>query len=181
MYKSEIKNRKYEYNQSKQNAACGDMKRTWNVLNSILNKNCCEITYIKDGDNEYEDDEIIAEKFTEYFVHSIAKLNSEIPNIPKEHNTHTNTNTNTNTYYNTGSPRMLFKFRGVSINMIKEAAKELKNTTDEYFINSNVLLDSIFVIGHQLADVINSSFNEGVFPSMLRRSTILCKRKVELI
>lgn len=61
-YKNLIQKKKFECNQVKINRANGDMKRTWKVLNSILNKENCEITCIKDGENIYEQDEIIAEK-----------------------------------------------------------------------------------------------------------------------
>lgn len=45
-YKNSIKDKKFEYNQKKLTAANGDMKKTWKALNSILNKDCCEITYM---------------------------------------------------------------------------------------------------------------------------------------
>lgn len=49
----------------------------------------------------------------------------------------------------------------------------MKNNTDEYFINAGVLLDSLHVIGHHVADIINDSFSTGVFPNALKKSTII--------
>lgn len=51
--------------------------------------------------------------------------------------------------------------------------RELKNNTDEFFINPKVLLDAVFVIGHQLFNIINQSFETGIFPEILKKSTIV--------
>lgn len=56
---------------------------------------------------------------------------------------------------------------------IKNCCHELKNNTDEFFMNTRVLIDSMNVIGHHLADIINDSFSSGVFPNALKRSTII--------
>ena len=37
------------------------MKRSWKVMNEILNKDHSEIVYIKDNENVYEDDKMIIE------------------------------------------------------------------------------------------------------------------------
>lgn len=168
-YKKEIRAKKYEKNQKKLSEANGDMKRTWKVLNSILNKDCCEITYIKDGENEYEEDTIIAEKFNEYFVNSIIELNRNIPNAPPEHSTDI-----IGLPANTNPP---FRFKPVSITEVKSTIKELKNNTDEFFLKADVLSDAVFIIGQQLTSVINDSLSTGIFPKALKRSTIVPVQK----
>lgn len=161
-YKDAIQNKTYDTNQNKLNQAKGDTKRTWKVLNSILHKDNNEILTIKDGDNLYENDEIIVNKFNEFFVDSIVQLNREIPHIEFEHSTASTT-----------AIPVQFKFRGVTMSEIKNCCRELKNNTDEYFMNAKVLLDSMIVIGHQVADIINDSFSSGIFPHALKKSTII--------
>lgn len=123
-YKDVIQNKKFEVNQNKLNEANGDTKQTWKVLNSILHKEKNEILTIKDGENFYETDDIIVNKFNEFFKDSIVQLNQNIPQIKFEHST---------TMIPT-SP-IQFKFRGISIADIVHCCRELKKGTDEFFNN----------------------------------------------
>lgn len=159
-YKNKIQIKKYDTNQNKLERVQGDAKGTWKVLKSILCKDSSEITYIKNGDQVFDDDIEIVNKFNEYFVTSIVRLNGCIP--PR-------------TYVNdiiTGE-HLSFEFRNVSLAEIKSSIKELKDNTDEFFIKPTVLRDAIFVIGLQIANIINESFKSGIFPEALKQSTIL--------
>lgn len=62
------------------------------VVNSILNKESSEIMCIKDEDNLLYSDEIIVEKFNEYFVNSIVHFNENIPHIDFEQKNNNNNN-----------------------------------------------------------------------------------------
>lgn len=159
-FKAKIREKKFELNQRKLNEAKGDMKRTWKVINSILNKEQSNLSYIKDGDTTYESDDQIVNMFNEYFVNSIIDINRNIPVVPFEHNI-------------ANPPATQFKFRGVSIAEIKSSIRQMKNNTDEYSLNANVLLDAMVVIGIQLAESINDSFSKGDFPQALKKSTII--------
>lgn len=46
-YKNEIVRRKYDHNQKKFDEANGDMKKMWNAMKSIMNKNCDEIDFVE--------------------------------------------------------------------------------------------------------------------------------------
>ncbi|XP_031638796.1 uncharacterized protein LOC116350927 [Contarinia nasturtii] len=159
-YKNKIQIKKYETNQNKLNRVQGDSKGTWKVLKSILCKDSSEITYIKNGDQTFDDDIDIVNKFNEYFVTSIIQLNESIP---------------LRIYVNDiiADEHLSFEFRNVSLSEIKSCIKELKDNTDEFFIKPTVLWDAIFVIGLQLANIINESFTCGIFPEALKQSTIL--------
>lgn len=159
-YKDVICQKKYECNQRKLNRVKGNMKSTWKVLNSILNNESDEVTSIKVNGIEIENDLDIANEFNKYFVDSIVDLNRGIPSHQYE-----------NEIFLSNNPT--FNFRGVSISEIKTCLKELKNNTDEFFIKPSVLLDAMFVIGYQVADIINHSFNSGIFPDILKTSTII--------
>lgn len=132
-YKNTIQSKKFENNQRKLNRVNGNMKETWRVLNQILCKEIGEITRIKHDNNEFNDDYEIANEFNKYFINSINEINDSIPNITFIDEIVLNQN-------------LSFEFRAVSINEIKCCLKELKNSTDEYFVNPRVLLDAVFVI-----------------------------------
>lgn len=135
------------------------------MLNSILCKENGEITRIKIGSTEFNDDLEIASEFNKYFINSIVEINESIPFVAFEDDAVLNQN-------------LSFQFHGVSITDIKCCLRELKNNTDEYFLNPKVLLDAIFVIGQQLVSTINDSFSEGVFPDALKKSTIIPIQKI---
>lgn len=159
-YKKTIQIKKFEFNQRKLNRVQGNNKAMWKVLNSILYKENTEITRIKINDNIFDDDVEITNKFNCYFVESIVELNDNIPVIPFVDDIPVNEN-------------LRFEFRNVSITEIKTCLRELKNSTDEFFINPRVLLDAIFVIGQHLVNIINQSFDTGIFPDILKKSTIV--------
>lgn len=159
-YKKSIQIKKYEFNQRKLNRVQGNNKATWKVLNSILNKENNEITQIKIDGVNIEEDKEITNQFNAYFINSIVELNQNIPDAQYEDNIAINQDLN-------------FEFSGVSIAEIKTCLRELKNNTDEFFMNPTVLLDAMFVIGQQLANIINQSFDTGIFPDILKKSTIV--------
>lgn len=150
-YKNKIQIKRYECNQRKLDRVQGDIKGTRKVLNSILCKESCDITRIKMGCVEYNDDQEIANEFNKYFINSIVEINESIPHYAFENVMLPNQN-------------LSFQFHCVSITDLKCCLKELKNNTDEYFLNPKVLIDAMFVIGQQLVTTINDSFVEGVFP-----------------
>lgn len=159
-YKKMIQTKKFEYNQRKLNRVQGNNKETWKVLNSILNKENNEITHIKVNENIIDNDQEITNIFNKYFVDSIVELNEGIPIVPFVNDVPVDQD-------------LHFEFRAVSITEIKTCLRELKNNTDEFFINPNVLLDAIHVVGQQLVNIINQSFESGVFPEVLKKSTIV--------
>lgn len=126
------------------------------MLNSILCKESSEITHIKSDDQTYDDDFDIVNKFNEFFVTSIIRLNESIPPRIYEEDIIVDENENS-----------------VSITEIKSSLKDLKDNTDEFFLKPSVLLDAVFVIGLQLANIINDSFCNGIFSEALKQSTIL--------
>ena len=45
------------------------------------------------------------------------------------------------------TPTSRFEFRNVSIGEIKQHMKELKSNYDEFFLNTKIITDAIFMIG----------------------------------
>lgn len=164
IYKKQIETKKYQVTQRQLNKVAGDMKGTWKILNNLLNGMNNEVTKIQHGSLTIEDDQEIANQFNIYFIESVREINTKIP-IEIYEKQRSNSNA-------------IFCFNGVSIREIKKCAKELKNNTDEFNLNSKILLDAIVLIGSQLADIINESLKKGIFPKSLKTSTILPIQKV---
>lgn len=157
-FKNAIQSKKFVQNQRRLDRVRGNTKATWQVLNSILNKENSEVISIKCGDIEIEDDLTLANEFNKYFIDSIVELNKSIPLHHYEEEEIVN------------HQNLSFEFRAVTISEIKTCLKELKNNTDEYFLNAAVLLDAMFIIGRQLTSIINESFGTAIFPDTLKKS-----------
>lgn len=159
-YKLQIQLKKYEYNQKSLNRAKGDMKMTWKVLNNIMNKESEQIAHIKHNETIIEDHNEMAETFNKYFIESVEQINNQIEQFE-----YTN-----NIGYTSD---ISFKFKGVSIRNVKNALKDLKNNTDEFYLNKTVLTDAMPLIGIILTDIINDSLSSGQFPEIIKSSTII--------
>lgn len=159
-YKCAIRMKKYEYNQKKLNNAKGDMKLTWKVLNNIMNKESEQISYIKSDENIIENNCHMAEAFNKYFVESIEQINNEIDAFDYVNNVQ----------FEIAQP---FKFKGVSIGCVKRALRELKNNTDEFYLNKTTITDAMPLIGTMLTNIINDSLTSGKFPEILKCSIII--------
>lgn len=164
-YKKSICEKKFAHNQRRLNKVSGDMKGTWRVMNSILHREHEDIEHVESVGARYDDDAVIASNFNDYFVRSIIDLNADIKKVPFECNVRI-------------EPNVKFNFRGVSIANIKAILRDLKNGTDEFNANKNVLTDVIDRIGVSVANLINDSLMSGVFPSILKQSTVIPIRKV---
>lgn len=164
-YKDKIQLKKYERTQKLLDKVNGDIKGTWKVLKSLLNNENAEISSLNNGQITIEDNKQMADEFNKFFVSSIEEINECIPLVP-----YTSTTTDT--------PNDFFEFEAVSIHDVKMCLSELKNNTDEYNLNVNVLLDCLELIAVQLTDIINDSFQSGCFPNALKIATIIPIRKV---
>lgn len=163
-YKYRIKLKNYENNQQKLDEAKGDMKKTWKVLNNIMNKEFDQISHIKCGDRIIENHDQMAEEFNNYFIDSINKINTQIEMFEYVENIS----------YESANQ---FKFKGVSIRSVKNVLKELKNNTDEFYLNKTVIMDAMPLIGTVITNIINDSLTSGKFPEIIKSSVIIPVQK----
>lgn len=112
-----------------------------------------EIKAIKLNENIIYNKVQIAENMNEYFIESINKINESI-GIPKN-----------NRQERINSVNSLFKFKKVNVNDIKMAINEIKSQSDNEKITPEVLFDSMEVVGRVFSQIINESFETGIFPA----------------
>lgn len=167
-YKQKIQEKKYQATQRRFDKVDGDQKGMWRVLNSILNDENDQINEVVDGNIIHTEDQSIANKFNEYFVSTINDINNMIPDVEYEniHIEHQN--------------ESIFKFNKISISQVKNYIRYMKkrNSRDSFNISVNILSDSVFYIGDILTELINESFDQAIFPSILKRSVIIPIQKV---
>lgn len=140
VYKKTIMEKKFANNQRRLDKVENDMKGTWRVLNSILCNQQDDIEYIEDNGHRYERDIEIANRLNEFFVQSVIDLNNDIPARPFE-------------CYVGNRGNVKFVFKGVSITEMKRHLNELKNGSDEFNVNKNVLTDVIEKEGIAVANM----------------------------
>lgn len=167
-YKSEITKKRYECTQRKLEATNGDQKRTWKVLKSMLNNESNDITYIVNENNVIiEKEEEIANEFNKYFVESVKKINKEIVHIDYRNNI-------------SFTPINTFEFKETRISDIKRLLRDMKKkeSRDYCDISANLLTDSFDLTGVFITDIINKSFESGVFPTLLKKSVVVPIQKI---
>lgn len=167
-YKEKINKKKYQSTQNKIENAMGNQKKTWKIIKEMLNSKEDDINYIENENGEIVDNAVdIGNKFNKYFLESITKINRDIPAVTYENNIVYDIN-------NT------FEFKKLRISEVKNILKQMKkqNNRDFQDISISFLIDSFDMTGLIITDLINSSFESSIFPSLLKKSVIVPIPKV---
>lgn len=150
-------------------------KELWKNLKLLLpeRKNSV-IGEVKFGDVAVTNNLIIANKFNEYFISSIADIIAGMPACPFQ-------NIHGNIFSSSLNPDGVFsRFNPVTMSELKITLKNLKNVGGgESNISKKVLCDVCDVAGNRLLDIINSSLTAGVFPHAWKESIIIPVPKVQ--
>lgn len=162
-YNKIIKIRKANYHKTEIKNARNDQIKIWKCLRGIISKN----TTTNSPNEIIFDDEIstnetnICEKFNEFFVNSIMKINREIPTC------------NDDNYIINRQNENEFKFTMVNVEQIEKVTRKLTNKINKsVYCNSMVWNDAVEYVGHFITNIINESFETGIFPNDWKLSTI---------
>jgi len=154
------------YHQQQLKEMTHDMRKTWKVINNIINKNNCQMSnIILKLDNVIVDDpKIIVEKFNSFFVDIGPKLASNIQGSKKLF-----TDFLPPSSQNSMALHLTDKYEVLNI------INGLKNKTsfglDE--IPINIIKFAKDFIAQPLSDLINCSFNTGIFPNNLKQAKVI--------
>lgn len=140
----------------------------WKYLNKLISnkqKNISDEIIFDDGPSINKRD--ISEKFNNFFVNSIVKINNDIPiqYMPKM-----------------GENQIVhsFNFEQVNVECISEIVNELgKKVNKSELLNSNVWRDAFEYCGHFLTNIINHSLKSGVYPDEWKKSTVIPIPKIK--
>ena len=139
----------------------GNMRQTWKLIGSVLNKsnqsNFVD-SFLIDGvenSNQYH----IVEKFNDYFVNIGSNLAGSIPQAKKQFSHYMNVQSS-NSF-------SLFLTNADEIVQIVSSFQN-KNSAGIDGIPISIMKESIHYIAEPISNIINSSFRSGVFPDCLK-------------
>jgi len=145
-----------------------DMKKTWETINGILNKNknkndlpeCFHI-----NEHEVNDARVISNEFNKYFVNIGPQLSSSIDNL---------NNGSFTDYLNNPTPYR-FDFQPVTVENVVNIINSLKNKTSQSFDRiSNKLLKYLkYELAPPLTKLFNQCIQHAIFPDSLKRAKII--------
>ena len=163
--KTVLKRAEREYYHVKFTSLKGDIRNTWKLLNTVINKNKkCVLaeTFMKDGVLLSSKAEI-ADGFNQFFTNIGKEISSSVPT----------TNTHFSSYLS-GSFLNSFAFNYTNVYEVLNIVSCLKYKTSAGFdcIPVSIMKASISCIVEPLVNIINSSFRCGIFPDQLKIAKI---------
>ena len=151
----------YFHDKIKECSQCANVKKSWNLINTLLNRNkkATNVNKLHINDSVVVDDKQIADAFSEYFVQIGPKLAVEVSDL-------TNQPTNgldgscPNSYF---APRFVFS----QINKISVATSlrrlKVSNAAGMDSIPAKILKMSGDIIAPSLTAIFNLSLNSGIY------------------
>ena len=160
-----IRDQKIKFHSELLSKCKNDLKKTWKIINNILSRNRDKkvIKKIVINNTSYCDDSDIASVFNDFFCSIGAKYDSEIPS----------TNLDPCHFINVIHAHSFF-LEPVSAVEVEYHIKSLKNSKQD--INSlpiQILKENISVLSNVIADLINVSFQSGIFPKVWKKAVVL--------
>lgn len=163
-----IQQQKQQYYWTKIDGAKEDSKEMWKVLKEITGD---EIkSHQKDGvifeGNLETNNQIISEKFNNYFINSITDITKNLPCNEKNHQVIIDKMDEVQC--------TLDNFKTVEFAQLKKIVKQMKSKQSSVEgINTRILKLSFEAVGNRFLDVINSSIADGKFPETWKTSTVI--------
>ena len=163
--KTILKKAEKDYYHNKFTTLQGNIRSTWKLINSMIcdkNKSSIVENFIKD-DKQISDSVEIANYFNDYFTSVGSNLASKIPNSTSHYSS-----------FLSGSYKHSFSLYLTNamevINIVKGFASKSSAGYDS--IPVNIMKSSIVSIANPLANIINSSFRNGLCPDQLKIAKI---------
>ena len=153
-----VKNKTSEYYSDRLNRVTGDPKATYDIINSLLNRN--KVRSLPEHDEVQE----LVEVFEDFFCKKIERLRSSMKSIPA-------TNTTTENYQNIET---LDKFDLVSEADLKSVVDSIKtkySTIDD--IPAKILKSVMNTASEFILEIVNESLQSGYFPKVLKNAHVI--------
>lgn len=158
---SMIRKQKQNYYEQKIDNCKNDSKLMWKTLKQITKeKNQSTPKYIKFNNEEIYNESDIAENFNVYFIESISDI---IQNIQKY---------NEYEMKDIGGENKLYEFKQIEMSQLRQIVTGLPNKMGSDGISAQIIKTSFQAIGNRFLNVINSSLQTGVFPTIWKSSVV---------
>ena len=161
-----ILNAEKEYHHSKLINAASDMRKTWNTLNTIINKsvNSSNTITLNINNTLIHDPKTIVNKFNDFFVHIGSTLASQIPASNKSINDFLpSSNQNSILLHETDKTE------------VSQIIKKLQNKYSAGLdgIPINIIKFASNFVSEPLSKIINCSLINGIFPQNLKEAKVI--------
>lgn len=167
-YKNALVKSKDTYIKQQIESKSGDQKGMWKVIKDLLlaRDNSNSFTKLNINNEMITNSEEIAERLNRYFVQSIEEINASIPQIPF--------------IISSGCAPNIFSFRYCNENSLLNTIQKLNKKKDCDGINTEMIHQSLEIIGPILMHIINLSLTTGIFPCHWKESIIIPIEKVKM-
>lgn len=146
-----------------------DSRKQWSMINNLINrrKNHSPITKLIDANGKSESSpQKIAETFNDYFVNIASEIKLKT-------NTSTNTHTSYKNYLNKSSKNSIF-LNPVEHSEIDNYIRDMKNkSTSDTKISAIKIANEQHDFSYVIANIINTSFEQGIFPEQLKTAKVV--------
>ena len=167
-----IRKEKRAYYKVKFDNAKDNIKKTWNVINGVLNKKNTkkDITDIEVNDKNVSDKQEIVTIFNDYFISIGKKMQDNV----KNNITEGNRNKKKQKWLKGNFSSSIFFNPVVSSDIVEIVSKFDSNKSPGYDgIHPKVLKRSISVIAEPLCNIINLALAKGIFPDSLKVAKVI--------
>ena len=158
---------KKKYFEHKFNSVKSDIKKTWKLINNILNskrKKQVSIKKIVENGAIHSDPISICNSFNNFFVDVGRNIAESVKSNPNDHLKFlSDVNIPNSFFFQPVSPREIFH----TINSLKNKSSSI----DEF--STKILKSISHIINHPLSDIINSSFSSQCFPNSLKLARVI--------
>ena len=170
---SKIRKEKRAYYNSKFENAKDDLKKTWNVINEVMNKQQTKstISEIEDNDKHVTNKQEIVNIFNDFFVSIGKKMQERVKRTSKSERNMMKKNAK---WLKGNFAKSLFLNPVVSSDIEKIVSKLDSNKSPGYDgIHPKVVKRSISAISEPLCNIANLAMNKGVFPDSLKVAKVI--------
>lgn len=148
---------------------CNDQKQLWKMLKYEFipskTNNQKHVDFINFNQVKEDNPTRIVDKFNRFFVDSITEISNSIQ---------TNVNSvKQSDYVQSDNTKSKFIFELVNCDSLKVILNKMNKKTDMNNLNSDIMLDSLEVVGDFLVQIINESLSNGYFPASWKESTVI--------
>ncbi|XP_055633409.1 uncharacterized protein LOC129773786 [Toxorhynchites rutilus septentrionalis] len=166
-YACTLKRTRHEYVQQSIEVNKHNTKELWKILKKMIKPKLVHPQAINFNGEEVSDEQVIAEKFNEYFVSSIEDISDSIDEVDEPLELTENF---------TGSK--LSKFQSITLEKLKTVVWSLEEKSGSDEINSRILKDAFEAIEVPLLNIINDSLATGNVPDSWKESVVVPIEKV---
>lgn len=163
-FNKQIKISKNKYIEKQIDAAKYDSKQMWKKLQDLVNNNTAKkADYINFPSGKETEAKQIAEKFNDYFIKSIEEVHDSIEIVNDDINIDSLLRKNVSSF---------IEFEPLTIEHLNKIINKMKHKASADGIDLKLVDDAMPCVGPTLLEIINESFQTGIFPDIWKTTSV---------